>query len=285
MRTHPPVKQGYADAFVAAVLDDARAHDGRPHDIRVHAIAGLQGTGKSTLSAQVAALARTPSRGRHGLRVVALSIDDFYLGKRERQRLARSVHPLLATRGPPGTHDVALACEVIDALREGRATRLPRFDKIADRRLPPSRWPLVRAVDLVLFEGWLLKVPAQASAELAAPINALERDQDRDGSWRRWCNAALAKNYPPLWQRLPRMLVLQGPGFEIVPKWRWQQEQTLQAANPGRTAMTWPQVERFVQFFERVSRQALRTWPEIADKTIRLDAQRRPEKGPEKGSE
>lgn len=275
-RTHPPVKQGYADAFVAAVLDDARTQDSH-----VYAIAGLQGTGKSTLSAQVAALARIPSKGGRNFRVAALSIDDFYLGKRERQRLARSVHPLLATRGPPGTHDVALACEVIDALREGCATRLPRFDKIADQRLPPSRWPLVRAVDLVLFEGWFLKVPAQTPAELVAPINALERDEDRDGSWRRWCNAALANDYPPLWQRLPRMLVLQGPGFEIVPEWRWQQEQTLQAANPGRTAMMRPQMERFVQFFERVSRQALRTWPGIADKTIRLDAQRRPEKGSE----
>jgi len=33
---------------------------------------------------------------------------------------------------------------------------------------------------------------------------------------------------------------------------------------------------RFVQFFERTSRQALRTLPTIAERTIRLDAQRRP---------
>ena len=103
---------------------------------RVSALAGLQGTGKSTLGAQLATLAR--SRGE---RLVVLSIDDFYLGRRERLHLGRTVHPLLATRGPPGTHDVALACEVIDDLAAGRATRLPRFDKIADRRLPPSRWP------------------------------------------------------------------------------------------------------------------------------------------------
>jgi D-glycerate 3-kinase len=40
--------------------------------------------------------------------------------------------------------------------------------------------------------------------------------------------------------------------------------------------MTHAQVQRFIQFFERVSRQALRTWPAIADRTIRLDAERRP---------
>ena len=264
-RTHPPSPIGYAEPFVAAVLGDALAHEAR-----VYAIAGLQGSGKSTLSAQVATLAAS-----RGLLTVVLSIDDFYLGRRERLRLGREVHPLLATRGAPGSHDVSLAMATIDALREGRATRLPRFDKIADRRLSPSKWPLARA-DLVLFEGWFQKVPAQREDELDAPLNALERDEDPDGTWRRWCNAALGRDYPPLWQRIDRMLFLEGPGFEIVPEWRWQQEVTLQAANPDRRAMSKPQVQRFVQFFERVSRQALRTLPAIADRHVRLDATRRP---------
>jgi D-glycerate 3-kinase len=265
-RTHPPSPAGYDPAFVAAVLDDALAHHAR-----VHAIAGLQGSGKSTLSAQVAALAAA-----RGLRVAVLSIDDFYLGRRERLALGREVHPLLATRGPPGSHDVALAIDTIDALRAGRTAPLPRFDKIADRRLPPSKWPLASGADLVLFEGWFQKVPAQRDGELVEPLNALERDEDADGTWRRWCNDALGRDYPPLWQRIDRMLFLEGPGFEIVPEWRWQQEVTLQAANPDRRAMTRPQVLRFVQFFERVSRQALRTLPSIADRHVRLDAARRP---------
>ncbi len=263
---HPAAKAGYPDTFVAEVLADAL-----DHGARCHAIAGLQGTGKSTLSAQMSALAAT-----RGLEVVALSVDDFYLGHAARQRLARDVHPLCATRGVPGTHDVALACEVLDALREGRATALPRFDKIADDRLPRGQWPQAGHADLVILEGWFLEVPAQDDAELAEPVNALERDEDPHGTWRRWSNDALARDYPPLWSRLDRMLFLQGPGFDIVPQWRWQQEQTLQAAHPDRKAMTRQQVERFVQFFERVSRQAMRTLPGIADRTIRLDAQRRP---------
>jgi D-glycerate 3-kinase len=40
--------------------------------------------------------------------------------------------------------------------------------------------------------------------------------------------------------------------------------------------MTRAQVDRFVQFFERVSRQALRTLPGIAERTVRLDAKRNP---------
>jgi len=57
--------------------------------------------------------------------------------------------------------------------------------------------------------------------------------------------------------------------------WRWQAEQQLQATHPGRTGMSWPQLERFVQHYERVSRQALRTLPALADRVVRVDAQRR----------
>ena len=259
--------------MVAALLDDALAVESpRP---AVYAIAGLQGTGKSTLAAQMAALAKM-----RGLSVVVLSIDDFYLSRRERLRLGRDVHPLLATRGPPGTHDVALACTTIDALRTfvaGDSVPVPRFDKIADRRLPPSRWPRVsRWPDLIVLEGWFLKVPPESATALIEPLNALERDEDRDGNWRAYVNRALAHNYAPLWHRIDRLLFLQGPGFAIVRDWRWQQEVTLQAAQPQRRAMDRAAVERFVLFFERVSRQALRTLPAIADWRIQLDAMRRP---------
>ncbi|GAB2615096.1 kinase [Novilysobacter erysipheiresistens] len=261
-----PRSPGYAPAFVADVLDDALAHD-----CRVYSITGLQGTGKSTIAAQLVALAR-----ERGVRAMALSIDDFYLDHDARVRLGHEVHPLLATRGPPGSHDVALACEVVDALREGRGTRLPRFDKIADRRLPRAEWPVVDGAELVLFEGWFQKVPAQSPEALADPVNALERDEDPDGIWRAYCNDSLARDYAPLWSRLDRLLFLQGPGVDQVPEWRWQQECTLQAAHPDRAAMTRPQVLRFVQFFERVSRHGWPLLPEIADRTVRLDASRRP---------
>lgn len=267
---HPtPIKSGpiasrrreFEVDLVADLLDDALRHGAR-----VFGIAGLQGSGKSTLAAQVAALARA-----RGLRAATLSIDDGYLNPGARRRLARTVHPLLATRGPPGTHDVELLCETLDAMRAGRATRLPRFDKRHDRRLRPSRWPPVGALDLLVFEGWCLKVPAEGAAALAMPVNALERGEDSDGTWRRWCNAALGRDYPALWARIDRLLWLQPPGFEGVTHWRWQQEQAL----AGGPCLSRPDVDRFVQHFERVSRQALRCLPAIADRTLRLDAGRR----------
>lgn len=263
----PSAAPGFAPEFVAAVLEDALRHT-----CRVYAIAGLQGSGKSTLSAQVATLART-----RGLSVVVLSLDDVYLGPRARQALARRVHPLLATRGPPGTHDLALACATLDALREGRRVRLPRFDKATDRRLPPSRWPWIAHADLVLFEGWCLKTPAQREHDLSRPLNTLERREDPDGVWRDYCNRALRDEYPTLWAGLDRLLFLQPPDFAPVARWRWQQERRLHAARPGQRTMSRTEVLRFVQLFERVSRQALTTLPAIADWTVRLDAERRPQ--------
>ncbi len=263
-----PAPGHHTPDFIAARLDEGLA---LPGAVPVYGLTGLQGTGKSTLAADIAALGRA-----RGLPVVVLSIDDFYLGRRERLALGRRVHPLLATRGPPGSHDLPLALETLDGLREGRRMPLPRFDKIADRRLPPSRWP--RSPDgarLVVFEGWFHKVPPEHANALATPLNALERDEDAQGLWRGYCNEALGR-YAPLWDRLDALTWLRGPGFEVVPTWRWQQEQTLQAAHPGRRAMSRAQVERFILFFERVSRQAMRALPAIADRVIALDAARRP---------
>lgn len=263
-----PRNKGFPDALVAQALDDALAVG---TDVPVLAISGLQGSGKSTLAAQVVALAQ-----QRGLRAATLSIDDVYLTRAERQRLARHVHPLLLTRGPPGTHDLGLAHATLDAIAARAPVALPRFDKLADERMPATQWPrLQEGVDLLVFEGWFLGTPAQAEGELDAPLNALEREADADGRWRRWCNQALAEHYPALWERCHRLWFLQPPDFAVVPRWRWQQEQNLQAAQPTRSSMSRAQLERFVQYYERVSRQALRTLPERADQVVVLDEQRR----------
>lgn len=261
---HP--RSGFSDDVVAAVLADVVASGAH-----VFGISGVQGSGKSTLAAQLAQAADA-----HGLRTAVLSIDDVYLDRDMRQALARDVHPLLATRGPPGTHDLPLAFATLDALRDSGAAHLPRFDKLGDQRRPRREWPRISGIDLVVLEGWFIGTPAEDEAALRAPINALERDEDRDATWRRWCNAALARDYPALWARIDRLLFLQPPGFDIVPEWRWQAERALHADTPSATAMDRAGIDRFVQHYERVSRQALRTLPAIADRVLALDAARQP---------
>lgn len=206
-----------------------------------------------------------------------LSLDDLYLTRAERQRLARDVHLLLATRGPPGTHDVALGCRVLDALKAGEDVVVPRFDKLADDRMEDAAWTRVQGrVDLVLFEGWCVGATPEEDAALATPLNALERDEDADGRWRRHCNEALRRDYPALWSRLDALWFLQPPGFGIVRTWRWQQEQAMVARDPARSGMDRAQLDHFIQHYERTSRHLLSTLPATADRVIRLDENRRP---------
>lgn len=271
-RTSPiPTRTGFDDGLVQRLLARALA---LPAKVPVLGISGLQGSGKSTLARQIVLAAR-----QRGIPALALSLDDFYLGRRERRELSRRVHPLLAQRGPPGTHDVGLACRTLDALQEmqpGGEVRVPRFDKLTDTRLPPSRWTRVREPPrLIVFEGWFLGVRPQSAQALIEPVNRTEREHDADGRWRRWCNHALA-DYAALWQRIDWLCWLKAPGFEIVRDWRWQQECTLQQSQPRRRAMDRAQVDDFILAFERISRHAQDTLAGIADETIELDERRRP---------
>ena len=59
-------------------------------------LCGSQGAGKSTIAAATVRLL-----SQRGLSAVALSLDDFYLGREARGWLAGRVHRLLQVRGPP----------------------------------------------------------------------------------------------------------------------------------------------------------------------------------------
>lgn len=238
-------------------------------------LSGPQGSGKTTLTEQ---LRRRIEAG--GMSVVSLSLDDFYLRRAERQHLAVTVHPLLLTRGVPGTHDVGLALEALVALGRPGEVRLPVFDKARDDRLTDSEWRVVRApVDVVLFEGWCVGAPAQPEAALVQPVNSLERLEDPQGVWRRYVNDALASRYPPLWQALSALIVLSVPSFEVVHGWRLQQEVELRArmaASGGDASgvMSDAALVRFVQHFERLTRYLQEVLPARADVLLRLDAER-----------
>jgi D-glycerate 3-kinase len=233
-------------------------------------LCGSQGSGKSTLAAAVAAMLR--ARGRT---VAVVSLDDLYLSHDARQRLAAEVHPLLATRGPPGTHDVALGVAVLDGLAGRGPVALPRFDKAADDPHPRADWPTLEApVDVAIFEGWCVGARAQGPERLVQPVNALERDEDPDGHWRTFVDTALAGAYPPLFERLDRLVLLAAPGFEVVAGWRAEQEAKLSARTGGGLAPD--EIARFVAHYERLTRWILEEMPARADLTIPLAADRTP---------
>lgn len=237
-------------------------------------INGAQGTGKTTLSRFLAEFLRC---GR-GLSVAELSIDDLYLTRAERAGLAQRVHPLLATRGVPGTHDVALGKTVIQKLcklRAGQTMGLPRFNKLSDDRCPDDEWPEVAGpIDLVIFEGWCVGSTPQQDAELTAPVNQLEAEEDIDGTWRKHVNEQLAYGYGELFGLLDALVVLQAPGFGAIHRWRVEQERKLaRSAEPGSpNIMDEAALARFIQHFERITRHNLASLPAQADIVLELDA-------------
>lgn len=240
-------------------------------------LCGPQGAGKSTLC-----LLLSQWLAARGLRTANLSLDDLYLPRAARERLAREVHPLLRTRGVPGTHDPVLGLAVLDALAHPGPTRLPRFDKAADDRAPEAAWPVFEGpADVVLLEGWCVGARPRPSADLAAPINALEAAEDLDGAWRAFANDALAGPYRALFARLDRLVLLTAPDFAAVRAWRGEQEAKLRArlAEEGRDAartMDDTALDRFLAHYQRLTEWIAQDLPKAADVVVRLDAHRWP---------
>ena len=237
-------------------------------------INGAQGTGKSTL-ADFLCLA---TESMFEWRVAVLSIDDFYRTREERQALCQAVHPLLRTRGVPGTHDTDMLARYLGRLRqlnEDECIALPRFDKAADDRADESRWPVVRGpIDLVILEGWCVGSVAQPNSELRLPINSLERKEDPDGAWRSYVNDQLKANYKQIFDQLDYLIFMRAPSFDAILRWRVEQEEKLADVSPKGSSglMSREQIERFLQFYERLTRANLAALPNCADVVFSLDA-------------
>lgn len=252
------------DAVLARI---ERARTAARGPLLVVGICGAQGSGKTTLVARLAALLR-----QGGVRVATLSLDDLYLPRAARQRLADEVHPLFATRGVPGTHDLALGLATIAALEQGEPAPLPRFAKAADDRLPAGEWP--RAPDhceVLLLEGWCLG--ARAQSDVSVPVNRLEADEDPQAIWRSHANRALAGDYQRLFARIDCLVLLVAPDWSAVAKWREQQEAELRASG-GTAVMSPAQVARFILHYERLTRWILEEMPGRADLVVRLGPDR-----------
>ena len=190
----------------------------------VFGVSGGQGAGKSTLCQALVEMLATQNKT-----ALTLSLDDFYLSKAERQNLAASVHPLCATRGVPGTHDVALLAAVLNNLSAASPDtplELPRFSKSHDDRIEAAL--LNFCPDLVFLEGWC--VGGHAACIEASPQNEWERTHDPDAVWKSWSQTQAAA-YQEIWQACDAIMLLRQQNFEAVIDSRWLQEQGNAAAS------------------------------------------------------
>ncbi len=260
---------------LAEALRELAAQSPRPPRIGV---SGAQGSGKTTLAELLPLLL-----AQWGVSVARLSLDDFYLSRARRRALAASVHPLLATRGVPGTHELDLLVAVLDELTEGASVdsvMLPVFEKSIDDRIEAKAWREGRP-DLVLLEGWFVGLSPQEPQALVEPVNSLEAEEDADGAWRRFVNARLEAYFRRVFASLDRLVFLRAPDFDSVYRWRGLQERKLresaaapdsaQASAQASAVMSEAELRRFIGHYERLTRHALATLPERADWMFVLD--------------
>jgi D-glycerate 3-kinase len=277
-----------AEKWFSPLLEEYQNPSKKPLIIGIN---GSQGSGKSTLADYLC----TVLNERYDLRCVSLSLDDFYLTKLGRQQLAIEVHPLLETRGVPGTHDIPLALKTLAQLVDGSVqTLIPRFDKSRDDRMPMEQCDSISGqVDIIILEGWCVGAKPQTADQLVEPLNSLEAEQDTDGVWRNTVNQALAGEYQALFAQLDQLIMLQAPSFESVFNWRLEQEEKMRARigalNSGASAteasangakesangiMTASQIAEFIAHYQRITEQSLREIPLRADHLLQLGSQR-----------
>lgn len=239
-------------------------------------INGCQGSGKSTLSAFISQYLTCT----YSLKVVVMSLDDFYLCQYERKKIADNIHPMFNTRGVPGTHDTQKLTSVLRQLTEQSSNiTIPTFNKATDEPNDKNTWQYINEpMDIVIIEGWCWGVAPQEDNQLIEPINTLERDNDSQGIWRSYVNQQLTSYYQPLYTTINYWVVLQAPSFDCVYRWRLEQEQKLAQSLPMAEqlkVMNAAKVLNFTQYFQRLTEHGIKTLVNIADTTLFLDENRK----------
>jgi pantothenate kinase len=110
--------------------------------------AGLPGSGKTTLTRKLASVLSAMSDQR----IIAVSLDDFYLTPTERDALG------LRWRAVPGSHDLKLLAEFLSSIHSNTdSIKVPSYDTRAEVRLESRQ---CSRPEIVLLDGWLLGASA-----------------------------------------------------------------------------------------------------------------------------
>lgn len=241
----------------------------------IQGILGGQGTGKTTLSHILCLILK-----QLDYQTITISIDDFYKTYEERQKL-KKIDPRFIWRGPPGTHDIDLAINVLNQLKNpnnSNSILIPRFDKSlwngqGDRIEPET----INHPDIVLFEGWFLGVrPIDNSQFNDAPL-PIKTEEDRQ--FAKDINEQL-KAYLPLWEKLDRLMILYPQDYHLSQQWRKQAEEKMKSS--GKTGMSDQEVEDFVNYFWKALHPQLFITPlaknpHLVDLVITIDKNHRPQ--------
>ena len=238
-------------------------------------LAGGQGTGKTTISSIINLILVKYFK----LKVFKISIDDFYKTRKERYKLSKKVHPLLMTRGVPGTHDIDLILRFFKIMRKRnfKSLSLPKFDKSIDDRFNKNQWYKIKSKpDVVIFEGWCVGAKSQKNIELKKPINSLEKMEDKSMKWRKYVNFQLAGKYKTFHNMLDCLLYLKAKNFSLLRRWRLKQEKKLFLKSKNKKnlkIMNKNEVLNFMMTYQRIAEQMFKTATKFSSVVMTLNRQ------------
>ena len=220
-------------------------------------LAGGQGSGKTTISSILTLILKNYFK----LNVFKVSIDDFYKTRKDRKSLSKNKHPLLMTRGVPGTHDVDLMLNFFKQIKDKnfQSLQIPTFNKAIDDRFQKSLWYKIKTKpDVVIFEGWCVGARPQLNSQLKKPINSLEKVHDQGAKWRTYVNNQLKTKYNALFKQLDGLLYLKAKNFSLLREWRLKQERKLWVQTKNKKnlkIMSSGDVINFMQTYQRITQQ------------------------------
>ena len=238
-------------------------------------LAGGQGTGKTTISSIINLILVKYFK----LKVFKISIDDFYKTRKERYKLSKKVHPLLMTRGVPGTHDIDLILRFFRIIkkRNFKSLSLPKFDKSIDDRFKKNKWYKIKSKpDVIIFEGWCVGAKSQKNIELKKPINLLEKNQDKSMKWRKYVNFQLTGKYKAFHNMLDCLLYLKAENFSLLRRWRLKQEKKLFLKSKNKKnlkIMNKNEVLNFMMTYQRITEQMFKTAKKFSSIVMTLNNQ------------
>ena len=237
-------------------------------------LAGGQGTGKTTSSSLIKIILTKYFK----LKVFKISIDDFYKTRKERVRLSKRVHPMLLTRGVPGTHDINMMLNFFKKAKSKKFKRLklPTFNKAIDDRFNKKRWyDLKEKPDVIIFEGWCVGAKAEKNNTLNKTINLMEKNKDKKKIWRKYVNQQLKSKYKNLYSQLNCLIYLRAKNFNLLQKWRLKQERKLLLSskkNSKLKIMNKEDVLSFMQTYQRVTQNMFKNMPKYASIILNLNS-------------
>ena len=246
-----------------------KANKTRPYFV---GLAGGQGTGKTTISS----LIRIILTKYFKLNVFRISIDDFYKTRKERINLSKRVHPMLLTRGVPGTHDINMMLNFFRKSKSKKFKRLklPTFNKAIDDRYNKKKWyDLKKKPDVIIFEGWCVGAKSEKNTTLNKAINSLERAKDQKKIWRKHVNHQLKSKYKNLYSQLNCLIYLKAKNFSLLQKWRLKQERKLWVKSKVKSKiMSRGDVLNFMQTYQRITQNMFRNMPKYASVIFNLNS-------------